>query len=306
MRGKGAQGAGADVWRLAARQHGIVTRAQLLGLGLTSRMIEVRIATGRLHPVWRGTYAVGRPGVSRQGIWMAAVLTCGSGSALSHESAGALWRICAERCPDVEVSIPVRRRVSRAGILVHRRAWLDDGQVTTRHGIPVTTPICTLVDLATRLTDDPLEAAINEADKLDLVHPEELRVAIDRYPGVPGAGVLARLLDRRTFATTDSVLERRFLAIVRRAGLPKPETGRRVNGFKVDFYWPELGLVVETDGLRYHRTPAQQAKDHSRDRAHATAGLTSLRFSHADVTFDPGVVEATLTAVVGRLKQARR
>jgi very-short-patch-repair endonuclease len=73
-----------------------------------------------------------------------------------------------------------------------------------------------------------------------------------------------------------------------------------VNGFKVDFYWPELGLVVETDGLRYHRTPAQQARDRFRDQAHATAGLTPLRFTHAQVRFEPGHVQATLIAVAHR------
>ena len=86
-------------------------------------------------------------------------------------------------------------------------------------------------------------------------------------------------LDRRTFTSTESELERRFLALIRDAGLPMPETGKYLNGFKVDFFWPQLGLVVETDGLRYHRTPAQQARDRVRDQAHAAAGLTPLRFT---------------------------
>src|SRR5215216_4085411 len=60
------------------------------------------------------------------------------------------------------------------------------------------------------------------------------------------------------------------------AGLTQPNTGCRVNGFKVDFYWPDLGLIVETDGLRYHRTPAQQARDRLRDQVHAKAGLVKL------------------------------
>jgi len=100
---------------------------------------------------------------------------------------------------------------------------------------------------------------------------------------------------------TDSELERRLLPIARRAGLPQPETGVRVNGFKVDFFWPGLGLVVETDGLRYHRTPAQQAKDRVRDQSHAAAGLTSLRFTYDQVAHQPGRVEATLRTVAGRL-----
>lgn len=74
-----------------------------------------------------------------------------------------------------------------------------------------------------------------------------------------------------------------------------------MNGFKVDFLWPELGLVVETDGLRYHRTPAQQARDRRRDQAHAASGLTPLRFTHAQVCHEPGQVLATLLAVARRL-----
>jgi len=83
---------------------------------------------------------------------------------------------------------------------------------------------------------------------------------------------------------------------VRQAGLPRPRTQEHVNGFRVDFYWPELGLVVETDGLRYHRTPAEQARDRRRDQAHTAAGLTCLRFTHAQVRFEPDHVWATLAA----------
>ena len=117
-----------------------------------------------------------------------------------------------------------------------------------------------------------------------------------------GAAAARALIDRWTYRLTDSELERRFLRLVRRSGLPLPETGRRVNGFKVDFYWPDLGLVVETDGLRYHRTPAQQARDRIRDHAHLAAGLTPLRFTRAQVRFEPGHVEATLASVVRRLR----
>jgi very-short-patch-repair endonuclease len=111
---------------------------------------------------------------------------------------------------------------------------------------------------------------------------------------------LRRVLDCRTFQLTDSELERRFLRLVRRAGLPRPVTQHRVNGFRVDFYWPELGLVVETDGLRYHRTPAQQSRDRTRDQKHAAAGLTALRFSHAQVAYEAEHVIETLHAVINR------
>jgi very-short-patch-repair endonuclease len=292
----------AQVWALVKRQHGVVTRGQLLELGFTGDAVKHRIWTGRLHPVWRGVYAVGRSQLSRHGVWMAAVLSCGSSAVLSHRSAAALWRIHADESGSVDVSVPLRSDPRRAGIVVHRRANLRSEEVTQCRGIPVTTPFRTLVDLATRLPRDSLEAAINEADKRELTDPDSLRAALGSRDRRHGAAVLRRTLDRRTFTLTDSQLERRLLPLARRAGLQKPETGRVVNGFRVDFYWPDLGLIVETDGLRYHRTPAQQTRDRLRDQAHAAAGLTTLRFTHSQVAFDAWHVEATLTTVARRLQ----
>jgi very-short-patch-repair endonuclease len=234
--------------------------------------------------------------VSQYGRWMAAVLRCGPKAVLSHTTAARLWKITAERHSHVELSVPppVTRRVP--GLIAHRRV-LTATDVTEHRGIPVTTPICTLIDIAPRLPRATLEAAINEADKRDLTDPERLRASLLPSPGRPGVGVLRELLERQTFLLTDSELERRFLPIARRAGLSVPQTRRWVNGFKVDFYWPRLRLVVETDGLRYHRTPAQQARDRVRDQAHMAAGVTCLRFTHAQVRFEPDHVRSTLKTV---------
>jgi very-short-patch-repair endonuclease len=117
----------------------------------------------------------------------------------------------------------------------------------------------------------------------------------------PGAKRLRTMLDRGTFRMTRSELERAFLPIVRRVGLPVPLTKVYVNGFEVDFYWPELGLVVETDGLTYHRTPQEQARDRLRDQAHAAAGLQCLRFTHDQIAHDPGHVERIMFLVARRL-----
>jgi very-short-patch-repair endonuclease len=174
--------------------------------------------------------------------------------------------------------------------------------VTTHEGIPVTTPVQTLVDLAGEMDDRRLERAVNEADRLDLVDPETLLSALDDYPARRGIGRLRSLLGAHVFRLTDSELERRFLRLVRKAGLPIPQTGARLNGFVVDFYWPQFGLVVEADGLRYHRTPAQQARDRERDQAHTAAGLTQLRFTHAQVAREPVRVGQTLRAVIRRPK----
>jgi very-short-patch-repair endonuclease len=234
---------------------------------------------------------------------MADVLSCGPEAVASHLSAAGVLGIRPLPRGLVEVTVPPSVRARPPGIKVHRRRarWAENaGRCEC---IPVTSPIQTLVDVATRLERDGLEAAVNEADKLDLVDPETLRQALEEHSRQPGVVQLRRTLDRRTYTMTDTQLERRFLPIARGAGLPKPRTQQWINGFKVDFWWPELGLVVETDGLRYHRTPAEQALDRVKDQTHAATGLTPLRFTRAQVRYEPAHVQAVLGDVAHRLRR---
>lgn len=289
-----------EIWELARLQHGVVTRGQLLGINLQSGAIGRRVRSGRLHPVQRRVYAVGRPELSRHGWWMAAVMSCGPDAVLSDVSAAALHGILDPHAGPIDVTIPLADVRARPGLRVHRRSiGPDERSVVER--IPVTTIERTLLDLARTIAPRRLEVAINAADKRDLTDPESLRAALNGYAGRRGVRTLRRVLDRRTFTLTDSELEREFLPLARAAGLGQARTGARLNGFKVDFFWPDLGLVVETDGLRYHRTPAAQARDRLRDQAHVAAGLTALRFTHAQVHHEPGYVRATLATVARRL-----
>jgi very-short-patch-repair endonuclease len=288
------------VWALAAAQHAVVALFQLRALGYSLEAVKHRIAIGRLHPIYRGVYAVGRPDLTRTGGWMAAILACGEPAALSHGSAAALWGLCRELGREVHVSVPRSTDPRHADIEVHRRSALPAEDLTRRDNIPVTTPLRTLIDLAIRLRAGPLEAAINEADKLDLIDPPTLRAALAERKGQRGVRALREILDRGEFVLTDSELERRFLPIARRAGLGRPRTQQRVNGFRVDFHWPDLSLIVETDGLRYHRTPSEQARDRLRDQAHIAAGMTPLRFTHWQVRYDAQHVERTLRAAARR------
>ena len=232
---------------------------------------------------------------------MGAILACGEDAVLSHQSAAALWGIL-NRSPVIDITVPRNRRVSRPGITVHSATHAPLSPHTTRDRIPVTSPIQTLVDLASMLPDARLEAAINEADKRDLVAPPELRTAVeDAEPRRPGVARLRAVLDHHALTLTDSHLERLFLPIASRAGLTRPRTQARINGSRVDFFWPDLGLIVETDGLRYHRTATQQARDRIRDQVHTSAGLTSLRFTHRQVAREPEHVERVLRATAERL-----
>jgi predicted transcriptional regulator of viral defense system len=289
-------------WALVGAQDDVVTREQLLGLGFTESGIRHRVATGRLHSLWPGVYAVGRRSVSRRGVLRSAVLACDHDRAcLSHRTAAELLGLPLTDPRAVHVSVPDRLRRRLPGIRAHRRSNLAPQDVIEIHGIPVTSPATTIVDIAPGLSPAELERAVNDADKLDLIAPESLRAELERMPKRPGKARVRDLLDRHAFLLTDSGLERAFLPLARRAGLPPPVTGAVINGFKVDFFWPDLGLVVETDGLRYHRTPAAQTRDRARDQAHAAAGLTPLRFTHAQVRYEPARVEKTLRAVHRRL-----
>ncbi len=232
---------------------------------------------------------------------MAAVLSCGPDALLSHRNAAVLWGLMRTATGiDVVISEGTYRR--RPGIHVRRRSGLGPEQRRQVAGIPVTDPVSTLVDLASVVPEWKLERAINEADRLDLVDPETLRAMVDLLPSRPGMSQMRRLLGGQPL--TDTGLERRFLAIVRLAGVPLPETQALVDGYRVDFYWPQLGLIVESDGWRYHRTPGQQATDRRRDQVHAAAGLTTLRFAEEQIRYAPDEVKKTLATVAKRLGSA--
>lgn len=302
-------------------QHGIVARAQLLALGFSAAAIQHRIAYGRLHPVARGVYAVGWPYLDRRRRWAAAILAAaagdkaahlptepylGKGTMLSHRSAAALWGIGTERQGAIDLSVLRVQAVRRTGLVVHRRPTLSASEVRLHDDLPVTSPVQTLVDLATELDPIATERAVNDADKRDLIDPESLRLALDDHAGEPGVRPLRRILDRLTFRLSDSDLEIHFRPIAASAGLTSPRSKQGVNGFEVDFFWPDLGLVVETDGLRYHRTPSAQKRDARRDRAHILAGMTPLRFTHYEIRYEPRRVRAELSRALAMLQKRSR
>ncbi len=276
-------------------------------LGLSRHGIQHRIARGRLHPVGRGIYAVGRRELTQQGRWMAAVLACGGEgmAALSHSSAAALFKIGAERATGIEVTRLSIHPIRIPGVRVHRRPSLTKGWFGFYEGIPITSPVQTLIDLAVRHGRPTMERSVNEADKLGLVRTDDLRKALDGHPGEPGVARLRTILDRRTFRYTRTELERAFIPLARAAGLALPRTSVYVTGHEVDFHFPDLRLVVETDGLTYHRTPAQQAKDRERDQDHSAAGLFPLRFTHAQIKYEPDRVVRILRATASWLSERR-
>jgi Protein of unknown function (DUF559) len=234
---------------------------------------------------------------------MAAVLACGDGAVLSHRSAAELWGIGREWEGRIDVSIPRRSRLERSGIKVRCRPSLPSQSLTHRFWIPVMTPVQTLIDLATELKPLRLERSVNEADVRDLVDPETLRSALDAYVGMPGVKTLRTMLDRHTFRLSDSDLEVLFSPLALSAGFALPLSKHVLMGYEVDFWFPDHGLIVETDGLRYHRTPAQQARAVRRDQKHQAAGLRVLRFTHWQIAYAPTEVTEVLRTIRPHLGQ---
>ena len=279
----------AAAWALARSQHGVITWWQLRALGFTRDAIAHRLATSRLFRLWPGVYAVGRPQLSSLGRWKAATLACGAGYGLDGESGLALFGIRDDEGADIEVAGPGRAGRRLDGIRLRR---VEGAATDNRQGIPVLSLPMLFVGLAPRLSQGQLEAALNEADKRDLIHVGDLRATLDDLRGRRGIAKLRRVIDGATFRYTDSGLERAMRPVFLKAGLGTGYvTQERVNGFRVDFYFPILDLVIETDGGRFHRTAFQQATDRRRDQAHTLAGTPFLRFTHGQIRFERPYVE---------------
>jgi very-short-patch-repair endonuclease len=301
--GKGASGPlDGAIAALAGRQHGVVTRAQLRALGLSDDAVDKRAERGRLHRLHRGVYAVGHTVLGARGRWMAAVLAAGPGAVLSHAAAGALWELRPSAAARTDVTVPGSGgRRKRPGLRIHRARDVS-GQTTTHHGIPVTTPARTILDLAATLERRRLEILLDRAENARLTDVASLDALARAHTGHRGASRLREALNTHTPGTTitRSELEERFLALCRDAGLSTPRVNHHVAGLEVDFLFEAARLVVETDGYRHHRTRDQFERDRDRDAALTRAGYRTLRFTHRQLTTAPRDVAATLEAAAYR------
>jgi very-short-patch-repair endonuclease len=280
---------------LARRQHGVVSRDQLVGLGLGADAVDWRVRRRRLHRVHRGVYAVGHLSLARNGRFMAAVLACCEGAALSHFSAAVLWGMLGDRNWPIHVTAPARRR-GRRGIVVHESPL--QGERVRRDGIVVTTPGRTLVDLADVAPRRLVERAIDEADYLRLD-----TTGLEPRRGRRGQGVLASVLavHRPGSTRTRSELEERFLQLCDEHGIERPEVNVVVQEYECDFVWRARALVVETDGGAAHGTARARERDRLKDVNLLLAGWRVVRVTWMRLLSEPGQVAAQIAEL---LKQA--
>jgi Protein of unknown function (DUF559) len=288
---------------LAAGQHDLLTLEQLLDAGLSRDAIKHRIRTGRLHRIWPTVFTVGRPTLTREGEWLAAVLACGEGAALSHVSAAALWGIwegARPRWPHVTVPTDSGRR-GLPGIKLHRAPTLQATDITTRSAIPVTTLPRTLLDLTSVLKAKQLKSAVRQAERTHGLDLACLSTSLDALPpSSPPRAKLKRILEAYVpgTASTDGDPETEFLDLCAQHGIPLPTPQFEIGPYRADFAWPELNLVVEIDDRGSHDGYVAFQDDRIRDRAMKAAGFDVLRFTRNEVRRSPAAAAHELAAAI--------
>jgi very-short-patch-repair endonuclease len=285
--------------RIARAQHGVITTAQLESAGFGRSAIARRVRGEWLVRIYEGVYRIGVVAGPFAGE-MAALLACGPLSVIGHRSAvivmGLRWRYCGP----VEVVLPHEVQLGRAGVRCRRVTALAADEVAVRHGLRVTTPARTLVDLAATTSRGDLERLAEEILFQRLASTAEIIDAIGRGAGRPGVRKLraiADLLDEASF--TRSEAERRLKTLLRGAGLPMPRMNVKRAGWEVDAVWDRQRLVVEVDGYRSHGIRPQFERDRTKDAQMMLAGYRVLRFTWRQITREPTVVIATIAAALG-------
>jgi predicted transcriptional regulator of viral defense system len=296
----------AAIVALAERQHALITLPQLQLHGLGKAAVAKRAKDGRLYRVHRGVYAVGRPSLTQRGRWMAAVLAYGPTAVLSHRSAAALHGLRPDNRAKADVTLPSSSVKPRPRIDVHRSRTLTAADVTTVDGIPCTTVARTLVDLGDDVDQQGVQRAVSQAEVMDLFDG----VAVDEALALAGPRRGARILravlaDYEEPTLTRTELEKRFLALCRRASVSSPAVNAWITlpdgvAYQVDFLWREERIIVETDSRAFHSHRTAFENDRLRDQRLTLAGYTVLRFTWRQVTGEAARVAATITRLLAR------
>jgi very-short-patch-repair endonuclease len=296
--------------RLAFRQHGVVTRLQLLAAGVSAHVLDRRIRSGYLVAIYRGVYRLADREPDLWTLATAAILATRGASdatvAVSHFAAAALWDFpCWENPERMEVIGVTPRRVS--GVRVHRVQTLGKDDVVFRRGVAVTSAARTVFDLASVLPVRELEQALAAAEDRARRCRSEIRELLRRYPHRRGSAQLRRLL--ATLEATRSkpcLLRSKAEALARdlieAAGLPRYKTNRRVAGYEVDFIWAAHRVILEVDGLEFHGSTEAFHRDRDRDRTLVAAGYQVVRLSWRQLTKER---EASLAALCSALYSRR-
>lgn len=292
-------GVDAAIAALAGRQHGNVTRAQLIRLGLNDDAIARRVRWGWLHLVYRGVYAVGRPPRTQLERASAAVLACGPTAVLSHSSALGLWAFSQHWSPPFDVTITAGHARPHH-ITVHRSRTLTRDDIRIQLGIRATSPARTLLDCAPGTDPTSLPRLVNDALLSPWLTRAQLADVCARSPRHPGKQLLAPFLSA-TDGPTRSEFEDRFLSFCAAHHLPRPRVNTHVAGHEADALFPEQRLIVELDGWRFHANRRTFESDRDRDAERLAAGYVTVRITWERLTCKPAREAKRLRVILRRL-----
>jgi hypothetical protein len=294
--------ADAQIAHLASRQRGYATRRQLFALGESRDAVDYRVKVGRLIPDFAGVYGVGHLSKDPVDRAFGAVLACGDGAVLSHQSAATLWGIYRHWRRPLHVTAPSGH--CRKGIVVHR-AKLHPRDRTRQLGLPVTSPARTLLDNAPRLTEKALTRAVNDLLRQGFLNRSDLVELLIRCCRHPGARLL-RPFAHSTRGPTRSEFEDAFHAFTERFDLPDALVNTHLHGFEVDAYFPEEGLVVELDGWDFHSSQLSFRSDREQDAALLERGIVTVRITWDRLIDTPGREARRLRAILEQRRSSYR
>jgi very-short-patch-repair endonuclease len=270
-------------------------------MGMSGRMIDVRIRNRRLLPVGArtGVYAVGRPIESRRAACMAATLVAGEGSMVSGRAAADLWDF-REHKGEIDVVRTHSRKpqtlwldgegvVGRYKIVIHRSRHLPGADRTRRHGIPVMNVARLFVDLSARLGGKPLYDAFKAADMKGCLNEKDLFRCAGLGRGWKGIKRFRKLVRRRHPDMKDARthVEGLVLDICRNDDLGRPVVNRRKGRYYPDFFFEESGLLVEVEGAETHAGRLAFLDDTRRENHLREEVRQLIRFSSEEVINEP-------------------
>lgn len=287
---------------LGASQHGVVSRAQALDLGLSSAAIGRRLSSGEWIRVLPGIYRLASVPRTWHQWLLAAFLWAGEGAVVSHRSAGAFLGLGNLKCTFAELWVPSSIKTPSRAIRLHTTKNLARTDLKRSGPITVTNPTRTLIDLGAVIDPLRLEFALEDALNQGLVSLPRLQARLGELigPGRRGPGVLARILENRPYGgPAESNLEVKALQALRAAQIPLPQRQHRLRlgdkDMRLDLAYPEFGIAIECDSVKFHATTRGWDRDRSKNNLLNLAGWTIVRATWREVedgTFVKLVVQA--------------
>jgi hypothetical protein len=284
---------------LATAQGGPISREQLMELGFGRGAIDYWLASGRLHPLFRGVYLLGHEAITAKGRMMGPVLAYGDKALLSHRHATEWWGFARTSRKDVDVTVPGRSKAGQDGITLHLVRRLDPRDVTVHEGVPITTVARTLLDYAEVVPRNRLKRAIEEADRLRMFDGFAIQELLARSPGRRGHKPVRELLSDFVYDEfSRQELEALFFDLCKEAGLLLPTMNAMICGYEVDAYWPGTNLIVELDSHAYHLNPTAFEADRLRDAELLLAGYRVVRITYRQLTRDSAATANRLKSLL--------